>query len=232
MHLRDPDARPEVRRLDEQRIRRALARCGATTPAGPARHSARRTTTAVRARGGRARGTGPSSPPCPSRPPRPARRSRRRRRWPARAGPGWCRLRRSGPCSTGKITSRPRPVSAAAASASSRARRRGDRRARACRRRAAAAATLRGRRAARCGVAAHLLDDVGGRRRRRRTIGEHPASVLLDADRDRLVALAIEVGEHGGGRGQRHFVLARSAAVHHADSKTFHGVLAKALIIG
>ena len=42
-------------------------------------------------------------------------------------------------------------------------------------------------------VAAHLIDDFGRRRRRRRTIGEHPAAVLLDADRDRLVALAIEV---------------------------------------
>ena len=38
----------------------------------------------------------------------------------------------------------------------------------------------------------------------------------------RLVAGAVEMREHRRGRGQRHFVLARPAAVEHADAKTFH----------
>ena len=57
---------------------------------------------------------------------------------------------------------------------------------------------------------------LGGR------VGERPAAVLLDADRHRLVALAIEVREDRRGRGQRHLVLARPAAVDDADAKTFH----------
>ena len=72
------------------------------------------------------------------------------------------------------------------------------------------------------GVAAHLVDDVGRRGRRRRPIGQDPAAVLLDAERDGFVALAIEVREHGRRRCERHFVLTRSAAVEHADAKTFH----------
>ena len=115
----------------------------------------------------------------------------------------------------------PRPVSDAAASASS-SRADGDRRStsvsspgRGGRSTSRAAAQARG-------VAARLIDDFGGRRRRRRTIGQHPAAVLLDADGDGLVALAIEVGEDGGRRRERHFVLAGSSAVEHADAKTFH----------
>ena len=68
-----------------------------------------------------------------------------------------------------------------------------------------------------------LLDDVrrqiivGGR-----LVGQRPAAVLLDADRHRLVAGAIEVREDRRRRRERHFVLARSAAVDDADAKAFH----------
>ena len=58
----------------------------------------------------------------------------------------------------------------------------------------------------------------------RRPLGERPAAVLLDADRHRLVALAIEVREDGRRRGQRHLVLARPSAVDDADAKSLHGV--------
>jgi hypothetical protein len=52
------------------------------------------------------------------------------------------------------------------------------------------------------GVGARLFDDVGRRGRRRRTIGQDPTSVLLDAERDALVAPRIEVRVDGGGRCQ------------------------------
>ena len=51
---------------------------------------------------------------------------------------------------------------------------------------------------------------------------QRPASVLLDPDRHGLVARAIEVLEDGGGRRDRHLVLARSTAVDHADAKFLH----------
>ena len=127
-----------------------------------------------------------------------------------------------GPWRTGKTTSSAEPGERRRRFGFARRAPTGDRRARACRRRAAAAGSTSRPPRSRARVAAHLFDHLGRRRRRRRTIGEHPAAVLLDADRDRLVALAIEVREDGRRRRQRHFVLARSAAVEHADAKTFH----------
>ncbi len=71
-------------------------------------------------------------------------------------------------------------------------------------------------------VAAHLLDHFGGRRGGRWAIGEHPAAVLLDADRDGLIALPIDVREHRRRRRERHLVLARAAAVQDANTKSLH----------
>ena len=72
------------------------------------------------------------------------------------------------------------------------------------------------------GLEAGVLDHLGRRHRARRALGQRPAPVLLDADRHRLVALAIEMREDRRRRCQRDFVLARSAAVNHADAKFFH----------
>ena len=69
---------------------------------------------------------------------------------------------------------------------------------------------------------ARLLDHLGGRERRRRAIGDEPASVLLDADGNRLEPIAVEVLEDRGGRGDRDFVLARAAAVDDADAEFLH----------
>ena len=65
-------------------------------------------------------------------------------------------------------------------------------------------------------------DDVGGRRERRRLRRQRPAAVLLDPDRDRLVAVRVEVLEDRRRRGERHLVLARPAAVDDADAEFFH----------
>ena len=73
------------------------------------------------------------------------------------------------------------------------------------------------------GLEARVLDHLGRRHRARRPLGERPAAVLLDADRHRLVALAIEVREDRRRRGQRDLVLARPSAVDDADAKTLHG---------
>jgi hypothetical protein len=48
-------------------------------------------------------------------------------------------------------------------------------------------------------LVAHLFDHLGGRGGGRRAIGERPAAILLDADRNRLVASPIDVREHRGG---------------------------------
>ena len=72
------------------------------------------------------------------------------------------------------------------------------------------------------GVEPRLLDDLSCRHRRRRPIRQAPPSVLLDPDRDRLVALLVEVREDRRRRRERDLVLARPPAVEHADAKTFH----------
>jgi hypothetical protein len=63
-----------------------------------------------------------------------------------------------------------------------------------------------------------LVDDVRRRHRRGRLVGERPSPVLFDADRDRLVAAAVEVLDDRGGRRDRHLVLPRASAVNHADT--------------
>ena len=70
------------------------------------------------------------------------------------------------------------------------------------------------------------LDHVGRLHHRRRRRRQRPAAVLLDPDRDRLVALGIEVLEHRRRRGQRHLVLAGAAAVDDADAEFLHGFTA------
>ena len=67
-----------------------------------------------------------------------------------------------------------------------------------------------------------LLDHVTRHHRHRRLVGERPAAVLFDADRHRLVAPAIEVGEHRRCRGQGHFVFTGPSAVEHADAQPLH----------
>ena len=91
----------------------------------------------------------------------------------------------------------------------------------AARRSAAPAGGPRGRREAPASLEARVLDHLRRRHRARRALGQRPASVPLDADRHRLVALAIEVGEDRRGGRQRHLVLARAATVDDADAKTF-----------
>ena len=66
------------------------------------------------------------------------------------------------------------------------------------------------------------VDDVGGGDERGGRSGMQPSAVLLDQDRDRLVALGIEMLEDRRRRGERHLVLARPAAVDDADSEFFH----------
>src|SRR5262249_45001089 len=57
---------------------------------------------------------------------------------------------------------------------------------------------------------------------RRRLLGsEHPAPVLIDANRYRLKAVAIEVFEDGRSRHDGDFVLSGAAAIDHADAQ-FH----------
>ncbi len=73
----------------------------------------------------------------------------------------------------------------------------------------------------RAASSARLLDDLRRRRRGRRLVGERPAAVFLDADGHRLVATAVQVCEDGRCRGERDFVLARSAAVEHTNRTRF-----------
>jgi len=58
------------------------------------------------------------------------------------------------------------------------------------------------------GLEPRVLDHFRRRHRARRALGQCPAPVLLDADRYRLVAMAIEVREDRCGGRQRHLVLA------------------------
>ena len=71
---------------------------------------------------------------------------------------------------------------------------------------------------------AGMLDHVRRRHRRRRPIRDRPAPILVDAQRDGLVARAIEVAEDGGRRGERDLVLARPSSVDDADAKPLHGL--------
>ena len=126
-----------------------------------------------------------------------------------------------GPCSTGKITSRFRPVTTACsvlvAGVPPAIDRENGLLARPRDQVDLAAAAAGPRR-----IEARLFDDLRRRHRGRRAIGERPPSVLFNPDRHRLVPRAVEVGEHRRGRRQRHFVLARASAVQHADAESFH----------
>ncbi len=63
------------------------------------------------------------------------------------------------------------------------------------------------------GFEPRLLDDFTGRHRRRGPFGDAPPAVLLDPNRHRFVAGAIEMGEHRCRRCERHFMLTGSPAV-------------------
>src|SRR2546425_10260134 len=56
----------------------------------------------------------------------------------------------------------------------------------------------------------------------RRLRWQRPPAIFLDANRDRLVALRIEVLKNRRRRRERDFVLAGPAAVDHADPQFFH----------
>src|SRR5262245_16340981 len=73
------------------------------------------------------------------------------------------------------------------------------------------------------GLKSRVLDHFRGGDKRRRTIRQCPASVFFNPDSDRLVAGAVQVGEDGGRRRQRHFVFTRTSTVQHAHAKSFHG---------
>ena len=72
-------------------------------------------------------------------------------------------------------------------------------------------------------VGAGVLDHFRGRDRCRSPVGKCPSTVLFDPYGDRLVAGAIQVGENGSRRRQRHFVFTRTSAVQHANAKSLHG---------
>src|SRR5690606_9947280 len=67
-----------------------------------------------------------------------------------------------------------------------------------------------------------LFDHLARRHRRGRTFGEAPAAVLVDADRDRFVPVAIEMREDRGCGGEGYLVFAGAAAVENTDAKTLH----------
>ncbi len=73
------------------------------------------------------------------------------------------------------------------------------------------------------GVGPALFDDFGGRRRCGEAIGDDPAAVFLDPDRNRLVALFVEILENRGGRRDRDFVFSRSPAIDDANAKFLQG---------
>ena len=67
-----------------------------------------------------------------------------------------------------------------------------------------------------------VLDDFGRRRRSRQPIRDEPAAVFLDPDRNRLVALFVEVLDDGCGGCDGDFMFARTAAIDDADAEFFH----------
>ena len=67
-----------------------------------------------------------------------------------------------------------------------------------------------------CSMTSEAASAIGGRS------GDEPAPVLLDADRNRLEPIAIEMLEDRGRRRDRDLVLAGAAAVDDADAKFLH----------
>jgi hypothetical protein len=64
--------------------------------------------------------------------------------------------------------------------------------------------------------------NIGGGNRLRRCGRKRPTAVLADVNRHGFVLVAIDVLEDGGRRRDRHFVLARLAAVNDADANLRH----------
>src|SRR5580693_8080303 len=77
----------------------------------------------------------------------------------------------------------------------------------------------------RAGAFGPRRDHVGRRGELRRPVGQHPASVLGNANRNRFVPVGIQILEDGRRRGERDLVLTRSPAVDDADTKLLHWVL-------
>src|ERR1019366_7428693 len=75
-------------------------------------------------------------------------------------------------------------------------------------------------------------DRLGGRLERRRARWQGPLPVLLNPDRDRLVARRVEILEDGRRRGERYFMLAGTAAVNHADAELFHSTKLRTMSYG
>ena len=189
---------------------------------GGACHSWRRTTRYGQTGRPRAANSDLHHAPCPCRPPRRARRRRRRGRWRARAGPGSCRPRRTGRAASGKMTSSARPVTTAcrylgvAVRASGRSR--GSFRRSAARRNAPRAprATAGPPRAAPARSPRRPIIAAGGLS----ASAQRPSfSMRIGTGSYRVRS---RLREHRRRRRQRHFVLAGSSAVQHADAKTFH----------
>ena len=219
-HLRDADARAEVGRLHEQRqAERERRRDHLVARARPSR----RATNASRRRpAGRAPRTAPSS--------RLVHADRRGQHAAADVGtlasssrPWTVPSSPYGPCSTGKMTSRPSPVTTAAGSAAparpAAARSVSSVSSLGCARATRFAAGARGarRRALRaCSITSAAESAVGGRSA---SIQRPSFSMRIG---NRLVARAIEVLDDRRRRRERHFVLARSSAVDDADAQLLH----------
>ena len=70
----------------------------------------------------------------------------------------------------------------------------------------------------RLGPGRRVVNDVGRGDQVRRAAGKAPASVFFNPDRDRIVALGIEVLKNGCRRCQRDLMLSGAAAVDDADA--------------
>ncbi len=161
---------------------------------------------------GRPRRTAPSCAPCPWPPPRRRRRTRRRAPPPARAGPGWCRPRPSGPCRTGKTTSTAcssTGTSAAARTCQPRGRGVGGQR-----HLAPAGVTV----GSRPPLMASAVGVVGR---------QHPAPVRGDADRHDVVPVPVQGAQHAAGADAGDRVLAGAAAEDHGDADPLGGGLVR-----
>ena len=211
--LRDADARSEVGRLHEDgkaeaRRDRVEDRALVAAPLALQHHFVVADRQPLR---GERRA---SSPPCPSRPPTRARRRRRRARWPARAGPARCRLRRTVREAPGtrRRGRRRRPGAVWLRRSTAPARAAGMRDERALRERGSRASAPAG-----APMTSAADASCGGGRTGSTQRPSLSMRIGIASYRSR-----IEVLKHGRRRRERHLVLAGTAAVDDADAKLFH----------